>query len=316
MISGTGLFVVMLVASMIAILLVFESNTNASAQVFSSEPSSGIKLPEVKISSPSNGASVQIGKPLSILGVSNDDNTTNCQVDVIVNNMKPYRQATARGEEGKADFSRWSFVITGNYTKLIDGPNKITSRISCDYHTPYSAKWYSINVTGVEHTGPNVMMSENLNVKNILPQVGKENNSSRPTLQLENLTMHSGNELKTPLANAGPDQTIKTGTAIKLDGTQSKDLDGNIASYSWVQTSGDPIVPVINADSPTPTLQIPNTTGDRQLAFKLIVVDNDNLSASDSLVVTVKGLVSETQHTGENDQKDTPCDEIGITNLC
>ena len=39
-----------------------------------------------------------------------------------------------------------------------------------------------------------------------------------------------------PVANAGPDQTVATGTTVALDGTRSTDIDGNALTYRWSLT--------------------------------------------------------------------------------
>ena len=39
-----------------------------------------------------------------------------------------------------------------------------------------------------------------------------------------------------PLANAGVDQTVRAGTVVTLDGSNSTDPNGSIASYAWAQT--------------------------------------------------------------------------------
>jgi hypothetical protein len=45
----------------------------------------------------------------------------NCQVSVIVNNVKPYQNATATGTGGAADYSKWKFDITSKYTTIKSG---------------------------------------------------------------------------------------------------------------------------------------------------------------------------------------------------
>ena len=62
---------------------------------------------------------------------------------------------------------------------------------------------------------------------------------------------------KPPIANAGPDQTVNAGDIVTLQGTGSKDTDGNITSYSWKQTAGQ-AVKLNGVDTITPsfTLQV------------------------------------------------------------
>jgi hypothetical protein len=40
-----------------------------------------------------------------------------------------------------------------------------------------------------------------------------------------------------PVANAGPDQTVTTGTTVALDGTASRDADGHAISWKWTLTA-------------------------------------------------------------------------------
>jgi hypothetical protein len=105
----------------------------------------------VKITSPSAGNSVPIGQKqgpqLEVSGTSTDNSITDCQVSVIVNNVKPYQQVRANGSGGVNDFSSWNFLLNSSYTTIKEGPNnKITSKIICH---PKLTKWYSVNVTGV-----------------------------------------------------------------------------------------------------------------------------------------------------------------------
>jgi hypothetical protein len=105
----------------------------------------------VKITSPSDGSSVPIGQKqgpqLEVSGTSIDNSITDCQVSIIVNNVKPYQQVRANGSGGMNDFSSWNFLLNSSYTTIKEGPNnKITSKIICH---PKLTKWYSVNVTGV-----------------------------------------------------------------------------------------------------------------------------------------------------------------------
>ena len=65
-------------------------------------------------------------------GTSIDNATSNCQVSVIVNNVKPYQNTTAAVAGGAADYSKWNFALTSKYTTIKPGQNKITSRFECE----------------------------------------------------------------------------------------------------------------------------------------------------------------------------------------
>jgi hypothetical protein len=104
----------------------------------------------VKIMSPVTGKQVSVGKNLTISGISDavGNKTSQCQVSVIVNNIKPYQQARGTGPGGAADYSKWNFVLTSKYATINPGPaNKITAKYVCSNNP--KASFYSVNVTGV-----------------------------------------------------------------------------------------------------------------------------------------------------------------------
>jgi hypothetical protein len=90
---------------------------------------------------------------------------------------------------------------------------------------------------------------------------------------------------QTPKANAGPDQTVtlsgaQTSFDVTLDGTQSVDPDGSVASYAW---TGIPSPNPSNAASPKVTLY-PGT-----YKYTLVVTDDKGAQSSPSVVtITVK----------------------------
>ena len=140
------------------------------------------ELPSVKIISPTNGQNVSIGSNLTISGIStgtntsaignNNNNSNNrCHISIIVNNIRPYQDATADGPNGANDYSRWHLTVSPNYSAIKEGENKITSKLSClpagssvnstnSTITNNLVKWYSVNVTGVL-TSPSSQVNKN-----------------------------------------------------------------------------------------------------------------------------------------------------------
>jgi hypothetical protein len=104
-------------------------------------------VPKIKITSPTRGQQLPVGKDLTVSGTSIDNATSNCQVAVIVNNVKPYQNATAAGTGGAADYSKWNFALTSKYTTIKQGDNRITARFEC-VDNPATKGFSSVNVTG------------------------------------------------------------------------------------------------------------------------------------------------------------------------
>ena len=103
----------------------------------------------VKITSPTTGQQVPVGQ-LTISGTSTDNPTTDCQVSVDVNDVKPLQNATATGPGGVNDYSTWQFTYTEDYQLIEEGVNELTSKLTCISNPPTAdlVKWDSINVTG------------------------------------------------------------------------------------------------------------------------------------------------------------------------
>jgi len=78
----------------------------------------------------------------------------------------------------------------------------------------------------------------------------------------------------TPIANAGPDQTVDAGVMVTLNGSDSSDADGTIAGYSWTQTGGTPTVTLSSRTAVQPTFEAPAVTTATTLTFSLVVRDD------------------------------------------
>ncbi len=127
----------------------------------------------IKIDSPLGNQQVPVGE-LAISGTSTDNSTSQCQVYVDWNNLKPYQLAIPTGSNGSGDFSTWSFTYTSKYHLIQTGVNDLTSKITCLVPPtgPTVTKWYSINVTGT--TSPN----QSSNVELPLPTANNDTVSS------------------------------------------------------------------------------------------------------------------------------------------
>lgn len=91
-----------------------------------------------------------------------------------------------------------------------------------------------------------------------------------------------------PITDAGPSQAVSSRARVKLDGSYSNDLDGDIVSYDWTQLSG-PAVNLRRADTAKPVFRAPRVTGYPvvTLTFELTVTDDDGAMGSDQVTVTV-----------------------------
>jgi uncharacterized protein YcnI len=104
-----------------------------------------------------------------------------------------------------------------------------------------------------------------------------------------------GSTNRTPVANAGTDQTITLpANSITLDGNGSSDPDNNIVSYLWAKISGPTSVNIANANSATTQA---TTLIEGIYQFELKVIDTSGLFAMDTVQITV---ASSTISNGNN----------------
>jgi len=98
----------------------------------------------------------------------------------------------------------------------------------------------------------------------------------------------SGPQAQAPVANAGTNQTVDECENLSLNGSNSSDTDGYIASYLWQQTGGPSVTlssPIIAKPNFFAPCGIQNNV---YLSFKLTVTDNGGLKDIDTVVITVK----------------------------
>jgi hypothetical protein len=93
-----------------------------------------------------------------------------------------------------------------------------------------------------------------------------------------------------PTADAGADQTVEEGVTVTLNGSNSTDPDGTIASYLWTQTAGTSVT-LSDSTFTQPSFTAPyvGLTGEA-LTFELTVQDDGGLADTDTVIINVSNV--------------------------
>ena len=226
----------------------------------------------IKILSPVTTQNATVGKDLLISGQSSDDDVKNCSVSVIVNDIRPYQNAFARGIKGLDDFSRWEFVLSNNYTHVIEGMNKITAKLLCE---SAPTRWYSVSVNGIPNLSnvqiappqsspiqslqrsnvsktnlSNIEESGNNNTSLLVSILAQKNPIARGDIQ--NTTITVTDSAKRPITNAEINgKLIYPGNNFEKEFVGKTDYNGMFI-YSWtIGKKGDvgPLTVEVDASS-------------------------------------------------------------------
>ncbi|MRR56175.1 MAG: hypothetical protein EG822_17025 [Deltaproteobacteria bacterium] len=110
-------------------------------------------------------------------------------------------------------------------------------------------------------------------------------NDGRSESTPDRVTVTAATANSAPVANAGPDQNVATGSLVTLDGNASSDADGDPLSYSWSLTSvpagSGAVLSDTAAATPTFTADL-----DGDYVVQLIVSDGTVASAPESVTIT------------------------------
>ncbi len=196
------------------LLLFGFSGTLLALMMFISIASVSVYAISIKIESPLSNQQVPVGE-LTISGTSSDNSSSQCQVYLDWNNLKPYQLATPTGSNGSADFSKWSFTYSSKYHLIQTGLNDLTSKITCLVPPtgPTVTKWYSINVTGTTTS------NQSSNVQLPLPTANTKTPASNTTNPAANTqTPASNTQTSSPQSGASVDTTNNSNSnKINLD---------------------------------------------------------------------------------------------------
>jgi hypothetical protein len=171
---------------------------------------------------------------------------------VIVNNLRPYQTAVAKGSDGISDYSQWEFVLRNSYTQINEGENKITAKISCSAASP---RWYSVFINGVPNNSNNEPLSpvkseedlstlsanlsttKNINNNEELPAVQSEEEQNLPSSDLsvtnnadsdDNTMLVSIVPLKDPVSRGDTQSVTITVTDSTSNAVADAEIDGNL----------------------------------------------------------------------------------------
>jgi hypothetical protein len=210
--------------TIVAVIGFMASNNIAYGQIAENFTTQSVLNEWVKVVSPIDSQHIPVGKELIVSGESSDDTSKNCRVSVIVNNIKPYQNAHPSAVAQSGNYSKWSYTLSSNYTDIIEGPNRITAKLSC----PESTRWYSVSAIGV----PTGQASTNVSSPNFTPSVLSATNESgtlmTPSQQQTSSTPPSSPEVTSQRAASG--ENTKTMSVIFdiLNNPVSRGSDQNI----------------------------------------------------------------------------------------
>lgn len=91
-----------------------------------------------------------------------------------------------------------------------------------------------------------------------------------------------------PIADAGPNRTVKAGTKVKLSGLKSRDPEGEALFYHWSQVRGSK-VPLLDVNMAEASFLAPQVSEKRLFRFRLRVTDQKGADSLPAYVdVTVE----------------------------
>jgi len=118
------------------------------------------------------------------------------------------------------------------------------------------------------------------------------------------------NSNQSPVANAGPDQTVQTGDTVQLDGSGSSDPDSDPLSYSWSFVSKPAGSAAVFSD---PTIINPTFVADVAGDYILELRVGDGRGGSDTDQVTITAHAPPTANFTYSPEQPTTWDTIQFT---
>ncbi len=183
-----------------------------------------VKLPSVKIAYPSPGENIGANNTLIFRGVSSDNSSSDCQVSIILNDIRPYQPVVPIKED---DYSSWTYTLGTSYTEIKDGYNKATAKITCVGTPANATKWNSINFTG---SNENDIINNVSDIQSVQPTQEKLESTALDAGTNENITeVESQNNTGEIIDNTSSlDTALDAGTNENITEVESQNNTGEI----------------------------------------------------------------------------------------
>ena len=251
-----------------------------------------LKLPSVKITFPTPGENVSVNDTFIFRGVSSDNSSSDCQVSIILNDIRPYQPVVPIKDN---DYSSWTFDLGTYSTAVKDGYNKATAKISCLGPLANATKWNSINFTKIIENGTITNAS---NIQLMQPAGETPEGTGLDTSTTENISeLKSQNNTGEIIDNASsvkPASTLPT-TPIPL--SIAVRLDRNPISVGSLQTAN---VNVADSVTGQPIANATIKAGITSPSGKIINFENMTRANGDTSFSWIVARVAETGHFDVN----------------
>ncbi|WP_299126660.1 PKD domain-containing protein, partial [uncultured Alcanivorax sp.] len=150
-----------------------------------------------------------------------------------------------------ADAGHLQNVKTGDVVILDGSASHDADGDSLTYHWQFTAIPVASSATLTSPTSPKPRFTAD---ESGLYELALVVNDGQSNSEVATVSVTATKQNSAPVANAGPDLAIPTGSVVNLDGRQSSDADGDPITYQWSFSSkpAGSLVSLANANSAQP----------------------------------------------------------------
>ena len=204
-----------------------------------------------------------------------NDGTVNSlanQVIVTVNHINNNQAPVANANVDQSVLKNTVYTLDGSWSKDPDG-----TALSYLWTAPVGITLSSRTTVKPTFTSPNVTVNTNYTFSLVVSD-GVLSSAANQVV----ITVKPTN--KSPVSNAGPNQSVNEGTLVTLNGTASSDPDLDVLKYRWTAPAG---IKLYYSSLSKPTFTAPPVSVNTNYTFSLIVNDGTVNSVADQVIVTV-----------------------------